>query len=390
MSNDRRSSGAAGDEVHVAAHRPQEILAAAEQHVFGAVEHALLDQLLGLAHPVDVFRDPEQRMQVAQPALAVLDVGLDQVAGLAGAAVALLALGELGGDEFRRGALRHVLVEARHHLVVQPAVAEQKARLEHGGADGDVGLGLPDAFVDRARRVADLEAHVPQAIEDRLGDRLAPRGLLVGQQEQQIDVGARRQQSAPVAAGRDHRHLLGFRRVMRRIEMLRGELEQQPDDLVLHVAEPLGAAAAVTIRQQQLLGGGAPLQQRRLQALGERRPQLALIAGVLLAELVEVGGERVHVEQVGGRVWSLFGGGCEHGQRGDSGAGGDCHPPPPRITERARKSKPVQLFRRCRRGAECLGAQSTLRLASRITLAHFLVSAAMKSLNCSGDVVITS
>ena len=42
--------------------------------------------------------------------------------------------------------------------------------------------------------------------------------------------------------------------------MLLRELEQQPDDLVLHVAQPLGAAAAVPVAQQQLLGGGAPFQ----------------------------------------------------------------------------------------------------------------------------------
>ena len=122
--------GAAGDEMHVAAHRPEEILAAAEQAVFLAVEHAALDQFLGLAHAVDVFGDPEQRVQVAQAALAVLDVGLDQIARLAGAAVALLALGELGGDEFGAGALHDLLVEARDQLVEQRAVAEQKARLQ--------------------------------------------------------------------------------------------------------------------------------------------------------------------------------------------------------------------------------------------------------------------
>ena len=38
--------GAAGDEVHVAAHRPEEILAAAEHLILGAVEHAALDQSL--------------------------------------------------------------------------------------------------------------------------------------------------------------------------------------------------------------------------------------------------------------------------------------------------------------------------------------------------------
>ena len=122
--------GAAGEEMHVAADRPQEILAAAEQRVFVAVEHAALDQFLGLAHAIDVFGDPEQRMQVAQAALAVLDVGLDQIARLAGAAVALFALGELGGDEFRRRALHDLLVEPRRQLVVELGVAEQIARFQ--------------------------------------------------------------------------------------------------------------------------------------------------------------------------------------------------------------------------------------------------------------------
>ena len=185
--------GAAGEEMHVAADRPQEVLAAAEQPVFVAVEHAALDQFLGLAHAIDVFGDPEQRVQVAQAALAVLDVGLDQIARLPGAAVALFALGELGGDEFRRGALHDLLVEPRRQLLVELGVAEQVARFEHRGADGHVRLGLADAFADRTRGVADLQPHVPQAIQQRLGDGLAPGGLLVGQEKQQIDVGARRQ-----------------------------------------------------------------------------------------------------------------------------------------------------------------------------------------------------
>ena len=51
---------------------------------------------------------------------------------------------------------------------------------------------------------------IPQAIENGFGDRLAPCGLLVGQQEQQIDVGAGRLQPAAVAAGRDDRHAFGL------------------------------------------------------------------------------------------------------------------------------------------------------------------------------------
>ena len=57
--------GPAGDEMHVAADRPQKILTAAEQPIFLGVEHTALDQFLRLAHAVDVFGDPEQRVQIA-------------------------------------------------------------------------------------------------------------------------------------------------------------------------------------------------------------------------------------------------------------------------------------------------------------------------------------
>ena len=297
--------GAAGEEMHVAADRPEEILAAAEQPVFVAVEHAALDQFLRLAHAVDVFGDPEQRVQVAQSALAVLDVGLDEIARLAGAAVTLLALGELGGDEFRRRSLHHLLVEARRQLAVERGVAEEVARFQKRGADGHIGFGLADAFVDRTRRVTDLEAHVPQAIEQSLGHRLAPGGLLVGQHEQEIDVGARRQQPAAIAAGCDHRHAFGLRTDLRRIKHASGELEEDADDLVLGLAQPLGAAAAVTVLEQQLIGACARLRQRRFEARHDRGAQFPLAPGVDRGERFEIGDDRGAVDEFGGARLAL-------------------------------------------------------------------------------------
>ena len=136
-------------------------------------------------------------MEIAQAAFAVLDVRLDQIARLAGAADALLALGELGGDEFGAVPRTTSLVETRTNSSNSSRSPSRKRASRMRGADGHVGLGLADALVDRARGVADLEPDVPQAIEDRLGDLLAPGGLLVGQHEQQIDVGARRLSPRP-------------------------------------------------------------------------------------------------------------------------------------------------------------------------------------------------
>src|SRR6185503_5300414 len=61
--------GAARGEMHVAAHAPQKLLAAREQVELALREEPCLHQLLGLLHPVDVFGDPEERVEVAQATL---------------------------------------------------------------------------------------------------------------------------------------------------------------------------------------------------------------------------------------------------------------------------------------------------------------------------------
>ena len=84
--------------------------------------------------------------------------------------------------------------------------------------------------------------------------------------------------------------------------------------VVFHPAQPLGAAAAVAVLEQQLLGLGAALDQRGFEPLRHRRAQLALAAGMLLGELFQFGGDGAHVDQVaraprrvlGGRAGSGF------------------------------------------------------------------------------------
>ena len=43
-------------------------------------EHALGHQFAGLVDAIEILGDPEQQMQVAQPAFAFLDVGLHDIA----------------------------------------------------------------------------------------------------------------------------------------------------------------------------------------------------------------------------------------------------------------------------------------------------------------------
>ncbi len=77
--------GAAGKEMQMAADPPEEFLAAVKQPIFAPREQAGLDEIGGLAHAVDVFGDPEQGVEIAQPAFALFHVRLDEIARAAGA-----------------------------------------------------------------------------------------------------------------------------------------------------------------------------------------------------------------------------------------------------------------------------------------------------------------
>ena len=104
--------GASGGEVEVAPHRPEEALGALEAAEFGGGEQPLVDQVGGALDPERILADPVERVEIAQAALAVLDVGFDDIAAVAHAAVALVALGELGGDIVARASGDDLAAEA--------------------------------------------------------------------------------------------------------------------------------------------------------------------------------------------------------------------------------------------------------------------------------------
>ena len=85
----------------------------------------------------------------------------------------------------------------------------------------------PQAVVDGAHRVADLQPQVPEAVEHALDQALAPGGLLVGGEEQQVDVGEGRHLGAAVAADRERADPLGGGRVGQRVQPARREVERQ-------------------------------------------------------------------------------------------------------------------------------------------------------------------
>ena len=78
--------------------------------------------------------------------------------------------------------------------------------------------------------------------------------------------------------------------------MPRGRGEQDADDLVLHEAQPLGAAPAVTVLQQHRLRGGAGRDHFGLQQLRHGGAENILAAGMLFGERVDRRGDPRGIE----------------------------------------------------------------------------------------------
>ena len=165
-------------------------------------------------------------------------------------------------------------------------------------------------MVDVARRMADLEAQIPEQVEHVFGDALAPGGLLVGQQKQEIDVGARGEHAAPVAALGHDRHAFGGRRIVGRVDVLGGEIVGERDQGVLKGRKTFGAFPPVAVLLELALGRGPGLYDQPPHALDEReakRGRLPCMGARKLGGLVpesDRGRNRVPVSERAG-PWRL-------------------------------------------------------------------------------------
>ena len=84
------------------AHPPQKLPRLVKRVIFLLGQQLHADQVFERLDRIGIARHPPQRMQVAQAALAFLDIRLEHVARIAETHMARIALGELGFDEFQR------------------------------------------------------------------------------------------------------------------------------------------------------------------------------------------------------------------------------------------------------------------------------------------------
>ena len=224
--------GPADQVMQMAAHGPKEVLGLFEQLHVGAGQHAFVDQVVHVADAVKILGDPDQGLQIAQAAFAFLDVGLQHVARVAHLVVPVVAFGEFLFDVGHARAVGDIVPEGLAELIEQRLIAPEPAGLQQRRADGQVFLGQAHGLVHGTRRMADLEAQIPQHVEHEFDNLFRARRHFVRQQEHQIDIGKRCQFAAPIPARGDDRQRLARGRAGRGIDPLIGEIVNRADQLI--------------------------------------------------------------------------------------------------------------------------------------------------------------
>ena len=126
----------------------------------------------------------------------------------------------------------------------RPSVARDPAHVQHRGRRVEP-IARPLAVLHRPDGVADLEPRVPERIQERVRQRRHPWLVRRIVQEENVDVGARKQEPPPEAADRGHR------RAGRRA----GAREQLPDRSVHEVRAPARRPYPVVARRVRALEG---------------------------------------------------------------------------------------------------------------------------------------
>ena len=166
---------AAGQKMQVAAHRPEEFLAAAKQREFPRRKQTGGDEFVRIPDAIDIFGDPEQRIEIAQAALSLLDVGLHEIARFAGALDSAHRAPRAWRRRIRTPSWRRSPCRIGREAARTAARRRSGTELENGCADRHVLARLLQALVERSRGVADLLLEVPEHVEHRLDDFLVSR-----------------------------------------------------------------------------------------------------------------------------------------------------------------------------------------------------------------------
>ena len=194
--------------------------------------------------------DPNAPLDVAEGADAVLEVGLLQVGAAPGFLATLaLRLDDLPGERLPR-LPREQGGRLGFELGVELGRAAQVTRLEQGHVQMKVVLREVGRLGDRPDRLPDLQAEIPERIQDRLDEGLG-RGGVTRHEHQQVDVAERTKFGAAITARGDQTE-----RGRGRSGAEEQGVEQDVDGVGTQAGDFAAADAGAMRRQLELAGLG--------------------------------------------------------------------------------------------------------------------------------------
>ena len=159
-------------------------------------------QCLPVVTQIGRFRQPHDRLQVAQTTRAFLDVRLKIEGDIVVARVAAFLLVDFGVEE---SADRAGLLQRPPKFLDKREVSPNAAHFQEAGVDSDILCRFLDAFGDCAHRDARLQADVPKQTDEGFYASVCQRA--VGQQHHEIDVRGGKQKTAAIATHRCDRKI---------------------------------------------------------------------------------------------------------------------------------------------------------------------------------------
>ena len=151
-------------------------------------ENPKLDQFRDIRRAMQEFCDPEQGLQVTEAALAFLYVRLHHIARVAEPFVALLALFKLGINEITAMSGNDLLHIFAIHLLEHFLIAPKISGFQNRGLNGGVLFCEADTFINVASRMTNFQPKIPEHIEYEFDHLFTPGGLLIGKEEQEVDI----------------------------------------------------------------------------------------------------------------------------------------------------------------------------------------------------------
>ena len=151
--------------------------------------------------------------------------------------------------------------------------------------------------------MADLEAQIPQGIEHELDHALGVRRLLVGPQEQEIEVGEGGQGPAPIAAYGHQGQALALRRIACPEDVDRREVVEGADHLIGDSREQPGRLDPAGTVLQALLSDHPSPEQGLAEDVERTAPLLGLVPEGVKRRRREPGAQADPVQDVFDAGW---------------------------------------------------------------------------------------